>query len=485
MNFQIVRRTLGWLLIVEAIFFALPVFTAIVYGEKEVVYFLVSASLSLSVGIVCFLHKPTNNSLYAKEGFLIVSLSWILMSLFGALPFYLSGTIPSFIDALFETVSGFTTTGATIMSGEMIESASRSILMWRSFTHWLGGMGVLVFLIALLPLSGAKNMHLMKAESTGPVVSKIVPRVKQTAKILYIIYALFTAIECIMLLFGGMSFFEAITTAFSTAGTGGFGIRGDSIGSHSAYIQIVLTVFMILFSLSFTSFYLLFRKKFKEAFTTEIKVFLLIVFVSIVSITLNLYLSPQEGYSYTFGEALRHSSFNVSSIISTTGFVTENFDIWPALSKTLLVLLMFVGACAGSTGGGIKVSRIIILFKGMHFELRRMLHPRQVKKVTIDKRPIDSDVVKNVSVFLVAYILIYAVSMVIVSIDSNDLITNFTAVSATINNVGPGLSLVGPIGNYAFFSPVSKIVLIFDMLAGRLEIFPMLLLLSPATWRKH
>ncbi len=483
MNFQIIKRTIGWILLFETIFLFVPAITAAVYWEKEFFDFLITMAICAGVGGACIIGKPKNTSIYSKDGFVIVALSWIVMSLFGALPLYFSGTIPSYIDALFETVSGFTTTGATIIAtGEEIESMPRCILMWRSFTHWVGGMGVLVFIMAFLPLSGARNMHLMKAESPGPTVGKLVPKVRQTASILYIIYAVLTLVQILLLLCGGMSLFEALNVAFSTAGTGGFGTKGDSLAGYSSYLQIVVTVFMILFSLNFNSYFLLIRGRMKEVFNTEIRVFFGIVVTAITAITINLCITST--FDYSLGEAMKHSAFSVASIISTTGFVTADFNLWPAFSKSILVLLMFIGACAGSTGGGIKVSRVVILYKGATHEMKRMLHPNQVKKISVDKRVVEHEVVRGVNAYMVAYILIFIASMILVSFDCQDLETCFTSIAATFNNVGPGLGAVGPSGNFAFFSKFSKLVFIFDMLAGRLEVFPMLLLFAPSTWRK-
>ncbi|MBE6625322.1 MAG: TrkH family potassium uptake protein [Ruminococcaceae bacterium] len=486
MNFHIIKRTIGWLLLFEAMFFLVPIITAIVYSEREIVSFLVTMSICIALGLVCLLGKPKSEYMYAKEGLVIVSLSWIVISIFGALPFWLSGAIPSFVDALFETVSGFTTTGATIIAtGAQVAALPKCMLMWRSFTHWVGGMGVLVLIMAFLPLSGARNMHIMRAESPGPTVDKLVPRVKTTAKVLYSIYLVMTLLEFIMLLCGGMSCFEALSCAFSTAGTGGFSWNAEGMGVYSSYLQVVVTVFMILFSINFNSYYLVLRGKIKDAFSTEVRAFLIITILAISAIAINIYLTSGDLYNYSIGEAIKHSAFSVGSIISTTGFTTENFDLWPAFSKAILVILMFIGACAGSTGGGIKVSRWLILGKGVIYELKMMLHPKQVRKISIDKRPVESETVRAVSSYLVAYILIYIASMLIVSLDCPDLETNFTAVAATINNVGPGLSAVGPAGSYAFFSDVSKLVFVFDMLVGRLEVFPMLLLFTPATWKKQ
>ena len=485
MNYSIVRRTIGALLIFEGIFFVLPLITAVIYWEEAFFSFLISICICAGLGGLCLIGKSKDPSIYAKEGFVIVALSWIVLSIFGALPFYLSGEIPSFIDALFETVSGFTTTGATIMpDGASIEALPKSLLMWRSFTHWIGGMGVLVFIMAFLPLSGGRNMHMMKAESPGPTVGKLVPKVRETAKILYSIYGIMTLAQLILMLAGGMPIFDAITTAFGTAGTGGFAVKGDSMAGYSPYLLIVITVFMLLFSVNFNAYYLIGKGKWKEVLTTEIKAFFAVVFVAIAFITANLLLTSVADYGYTFSEALLHTSFSVASVISTTGFSTENFDLWPTFSKTILVVLMFIGACAGSTGGGIKVSRVVMLSKGAGNEVGRILHPNKVKKITMDKRVVEHEVVRSLNAYIIAYILIYIVSVLLVSLEGYDMTTNFTSVAATLNNIGPGLSLVGPAGSFAFFNDFSKLVYIFDMLAGRLELFPMLLLFMPATWKK-
>ncbi len=477
MNFSMIRYTLGWLLIFEAVFFAVPLITAAVFLESAFFSFLLAAAISLGAGLILSFKKPKNTELYAKDGFVIVSLSWIVLSLFGAIPFMFTGSTVAFIDALFETVSGFTTTGASIFAA--VENLPKSILMWRSFTHWIGGMGVLVFIMAFLPLSGGQNMHIMRAESPGPEVSKLVPRVKKTATILYIIYFVMTLIMFVILLFSGMNPFDAVNTSFATAGTGGFGFRNDSFASFAPIQQIIVTVFMLLFSINFNSYYLVLKLKFKDAINSEVKAFVFIVLAAITIITINI-----SSMFESIWDALRHAAFNVASLISTTGFSTENFDLWPELSKTVLVIVMFIGACAGSTGGGIKVSRIIILFKGMGRELSTLVHPRQVKKITIDSRPVDREVVRSVNAYIVTFILIFVASLLAVSFENRDMVTNFTAVTATINNIGPGLGGVGPASNFAAFSPFSKLVLIFDMLAGRLELFPMLILFSPSTYKR-
>ena len=472
-----ITNILGWILIFEAGFMAVPTLTALIYSESVIWAYLITVAICLLLGFALVWKKPRNKTLYSREGFVIVSLSWIVLSIFGALPLYISGETPTYIDALFETVSGFTTTGASILSD--VEAISHASLMWRSFTHWVGGMGVLVFIMAFVPLSGGNNLHIMKAESPGPSVSKLVPRVKTTAMILYLIYIALTLIEFILLLCGGMSIFEALNTAFATAGTGGFSVRSTSLAEYSSYIQIVVTVFMLLFSINFASFYLILLGRFKEAFTTEVATFLGIVVSAITVITLNA-----RGFFDTVGDAIKHVSFTVASIISTTGFATVDFDKWPELSRACLVLIMFIGACAGSTGGGLKVSRVIIGVKSIAKELYLLVHPKQVKKVTVDKVPVDHEVVRATNVYMVCYIIVFAVSVLLVSIENYGLVTNFTAVAATINNIGPGLELVGPTANFAFFSPFTKIVLIFDMIAGRLELFPMLVLFFPATWKK-
>lgn len=477
MNLKMVSYILGLLLMFQAVFMAIPAVTALCYGEQELWIFLGIALICLLIGRLMTWRKPKNKTLFAREGFVIVALSWIVLSLIGAMPFFLSREIPNYIDALFESVSGFTTTGASILTE--VESLPRSILMWRSFTHWIGGMGVLVFIMAFLPLSGAQNMHIMKAESPGPSVGKLVPRVKTTALLLYAIYFALTVMQWILLLCGGMSLFDSLNTAFATAGTGGFGIRNDSLNGYSAYVQIVVTVFMLLFSINFNSYYFLLRGKLKEAFTTEVKAFLLIVGTVITIVTINIH-----AIFGSVGEALRHAAFAIASLISTTGFATVDFNTWPELSRALLVLVMFVGACAGSTGGGIKVSRILILCKSVTKELRNMLHPKQVKRITMDSHAVDHDVVRSVNVYMICYAVIFIGSFLVLSLENNDLVTTFTAVTATLNNIGPGLEMVGPTANYAFFSMPSKFVLIFDMLAGRLELFPMLLIFLPNTWKK-
>ena len=477
MNYRMIKHILGWILLFEAMFLTVPLVTSLVYTEAEFVHFLITMAISAAIGGMLVIKKPKSKALYSRDGVVIVALSWIVLSVFGALPFYLSGSIPSFLDALFETVSGFTTTGASILKS--VEDLPKSILIWRSFTHWIGGMGVLVFIMAFLPLSGAYNMNLMKAESPGPSVSKLVPRVRTTALILYCIYIVLTVIQFICLILAKMSVFDAINTSFATAGTGGFAIKNDGMLGYSPAIQIIVTVFMLIFSINFTSYYLIFRGKVKDALNSEVKWFILIVGISIITITANI--ANKIG---SISEALRHSAFTVASIISTTGFATEDFNLWPELSRTVIVLLMFIGACAGSTGGGLKISRLMIFFKSMFRDLRKMVRPKKVEVLSIDSHTVDNGTVISVGAYLACYILIFITSVIILSLQDTDLITNFTSVASCLNNIGPGLEKVGPTSNFSFFSPLSKSVLIFDMLAGRLEVLPMILIFTPSTWKK-
>ena len=416
--------------------------------------------------------------MFAKEGFAAVALSWIALSFFGALPFVFSKSIPNFIDAFFETASGFTTTGASILPD--VEALPKSMIFWRSFTHWIGGMGVLVFLVAILPMSGGGNLHLIRAESPGHSVGKLVPRVRSTAKILYGIYIIMTVVEIILLMAGGFGWFEASTLTFGTAGTGGFGILNSSVGEYSSYIQIVITVFMVLFGIDFSFYYLLIMRKVRSAFKMEeVWIYLGIIATSIAVIFFNI----KDAFG-TSGEALRHSAFQVSSIITTTGYSTVDFDLWPQLSKTILVLLMFCGACAGSTGGGMKVSRIMILFKSIVKEIKVLVHPKSTVKVKLNGKPLEHEILRGVNVFFIAYMFIFAASMLVISCDNMDFTTNFTAIVATLSNIGPGLGAVGPTCNFSGYSNISTLVLAFVMIIGRLEIFPVLVLLSRKTWKR-
>ncbi|MBQ8921475.1 MAG: TrkH family potassium uptake protein [Oscillospiraceae bacterium] len=477
MNVRMSVYILGFLTLFEGIFMVVPTITAAVYQEPELMLFAGFAVGLMLIGFLITRFKPANKTLFARDGFVIVAVSWILLSVFGALPMYICGAIPKFVDAMFESVSGFTTTGASILHD--LDSLPKCVIMWRSFMHWIGGMGVLVFIMAILPLAGGQNMYLMKAESPGPSVSKLVPRVRKTALLLYVIYFVLTLLEIVLLLIGGMPFFDAINIAVATAGTGGFGIKNAGMMIYSPFCIWVVTIFMFLFGVNFASYFLLLHRKFREAFSSEVKVYLGIFLFAVLTITLDI-----RHLFENVSTALMHSSFTISSLYSSTGFSTVDFNQWPTFSRTLLVMLMFVGACAGSTGGGIKVSRFIIFFKNMHNELRVMTHPRQVKKVKLDGHQVDSEVIRSVNVYFACYIMLYAVNMLVLSLDHLDLTTNFTAVVATMNNIGPGLNLVGPASNYDVYSGSSKCMLIFNMLAGRLELFPIILLLSPSTWKK-
>ena len=478
MNLRMTVYIIGLLLAFEGAFMAVPTLTAAIYREPQLLLFALTALFCMLAGFLITRFKPQKKTLFARDGFFIVALSWIVLSIVGALPFWISGCIPHFVDALFESVSGFTTTGASIL--HTLEGMPKCMLMWRSFTHWVGGMGVLVFIMALLPVAGGQNMYLMMAESPGPSVSKLVPRVKKTAMLLYVIYFVMTVAELILLLIGGMPLFDAINIAVATAGTGGFSCNPAGM-PYSPFCINVITVFMFLFGVNFSCYYLMLHRRFKESLTAELKVYLGIIAFAIVTITLNVRHLPMFRGT---GEALMHSSFTIGSLLSSTGFATVDFNQWPEYSRTLLVMLMFVGACAGSTGGGIKVSRIIILIKNMRNELRIMTHPRQVKTLKMDGHPVDQEVIRSVNVYLACFLLIYAVNMLVLSFDQLDLTTNFTATVATLSNIGPGLNMVGPTSNYDVYSTTSKCMLIFNMLAGRLELFPIVLLLSPATWKK-
>lgn len=477
MNSSMIRFILGHVITIESYLLLLPCIVAVIYQEKQGLVFFGVASLCFILGHLFTYKKPSSGVFYLKEGCIATALSWIILSIFGCLPFYIGNEIPSFTDALFETISGFTTTGASILSN--VEALSYCSLFWRSFTHWIGGMGVLVFLLAVLPLSGGSHINLMRAESPGPSVGKLVPKVHQTARILYLIYIGLTVAEFILLLLGHMPVFDAITTSFGTAGTGGFGIRNDSIASYSSYNQWVITAFMIFFGINFNAFYLILFGNIGKAFhMEEIRYYFLTIIGAITIIMFDTI-----HISANFMDALKHTSFQVASIITTTGFSTTDFDAWSQTSRTILVLLMFIGACAGSTGGGIKVSRFVILIKTFRKEIHSYIHPKSVRKLKMDNKPIEHDVVRSVNVYFITFILIFTASVLLISFDDNGLTTNFTAVAATINNIGPGLDLVGPTQNFGFFSDFSKYVLMFDMLAGRLELFPLLILFYPGVWK--
>lgn len=479
MNIQFIVYILGWILNFQGLFLLVPSLVAAFYKEKSGVAFIISALICLVIGVILTRWKPKSKSFYAKEGFITVAAGWLVLSISGALPFLISGEIPSVFDALFETISGYTTTGATILMD--VEVMSRCILFWRSFTHWIGGMGVLVFVLAIVPLAGGNNMHMMRAESPGPTVGKLVPRVKTTAFILYAIYTALTVLEGILLLIAGMKPFDAVTTAFATAGTGGFGILNSSIADYSMAIQNIVGIFMVLFGVNFSVYFLILIRKPKQAWMCEeVKVYFAIVFMATIVIGINI----REDFS-SIWVAFQQAFFQVGSIITTTGFATYDFNLWPTFSKTILVLLMFVGACAGSTGGGIKVSRFILAFKNVKNEIATFIHPKSVRTIRYEGKKVNKDVVNSVNTYLVIYAFIFMISFLLISFEDNSLETNFTAIAATLNNIGPGLDEVGPTANFGHFHPFSKCVMMFDMLAGRLELIPMLILFTPSVWKKH
>ena len=478
MNYRMIGFAIGRILLVEAALLLLPMAVALGYGESPVPYLLPAALLVLCGGLLSF-KKPRQASLFARDGLAVVALAWIAVSLFGALPFYISGSIESFVDCFFETVSGFTTTGATILTE--VESLNRGILFWRSFTHWVGGMGVLVFVMAILPMGGdGHGMHMLRAEMPGPAVGKLVSRMSDTAKILYGIYLVMTVIEIVLLLAGGMPLFDACIHSFGSAGTGGFSSRNLSVGAYNnPYFEIVIGIFMLLFGINFNLYYFLLMRRFRDvAKSEELWAYLGIVAFSTVTIAANI----RHLYG-AVGTSLRHAFFQVSSIITTTGYATVDFDQWPGYAKTVLVLLMFVGGCAGSTGGGLKVTRVVTLVKAAFMDMRKMLHPNAVVNVRMEGRAMPEKQVRGVQAYFSVYMLLYAVSWLLLSLNGFDLLSTFTALSACINNIGPGLGMVGPTGNFSAFAPWAKLLLSFDMLAGRLEIFPMLLLFVPSTWR--
>lgn len=479
MNKRLVMRLLGAILLIESLAMAPSLVIALLYGDGDAAALAYTMAILVALGFPAWrFARPREQNLRAREGFLVVALSWVLLSAFGALPFVLSGLIPDYIDAFFEAVSGFTTTGATVLGD--FDGLPRGVMFWRSFTHWIGGMGVLVFLLSLLPLTGGSHVNLMKAESPGPQVDKLVPKVQSTAKILYGIYFALTVVEFCFLLAGGMNVFDSLLTAFGTAGTGGFGFKNDSFASFSPYIQWVVTIFMILFGVNFNAYFLLLLRRFRRAASSEeVRAYFAIILAAVAVITVNI-----RSLYGTFGEALRHAAFQVGSIITTTGFSSCDFDLWPTLAKEVLVLLMFVGACAGSTGGGIKVSRFLLMGKTLGKELKQALHPQVVAPVRMDGKLVNHETIRTTNVFLAAYIFIFAASFMLVSLDGFDMVTNFTSVAATLNNIGPGLNQVGPMMNFGAYSNFAKLVLIFDMLAGRLEIFPMLVLFLPDAWRR-
>jgi len=479
MNYRVVCNILGKVLLSEGILLVFPLMAALWYDESVLPFLWTMLPLFVIGGGMSRI-KPRRNDLFAREGFVVVGLSWLLMSAFGALPFVLSGDIPRYIDALFETVSGFTTTGSSILTD--VEAMSRGCMFWRLFTHWVGGMGVLVFIAAILPISGDHYIHVMRAEVPGPTVSKLVPKARKTARILYLIYLVLTLVEMVFLLCGGMSFYDAVLHAFATAGTGGFSTRAASVGAFdSVYIDVVISTFMLLFGCNFNLFYLVLLGQGLTALKSEeLRVFLVIIAASVLAIALNI-----MGSVGGFAQGLRYAYFQVTTIISTTGFATADFDKWPELSRWILVLLMFVGGCAGSTAGGLKVSRVIILFKSYLYELKQLILPTRVKRIWFEGKAVSDQTVRSVLVYFQTYMFIIGLSVLALTLDGRDLVTNLTASIACISNIGPGLSLVGPAGNFAFFSVPSKLVLILEMLLGRLEVFPVLFLFAPSVWRRR
>lgn len=481
MNYKMMGRFIGHILLVETVFM-MPSLLISLFKKEDMACIGFAASICIILAIALLLlavSKGSKKGFKAKEGLVCVGISWIVMSLLGSLPFYISREIPSYIDALFETVSGFTTTGSSILSD--IEGLSMSTIYWRSFTHWIGGMGVLVFVLAV-GASGESSkgftMHLLRAESPGPQVGKLVPKMKKTAEILYLIYILLTLMNIVFLLLGKMPLFDAVCTAFGTAGTGGFGIKNDSIAGYSPYIQYVCTVFMLLFGVNFSCYYMLLLRQFYSVFKDEeLRLYLGIVIGSIVLITLNL-----RGFYSTFEETVRHAAFQVASIVTTTGYATTDFDLWPGFSKAIILGLMVIGASAGSTGGGFKCARVLIIVKSLRRNLRRAISPQKVQVVRINDRMIDEKVLENTNAYLSAYVIIIFISFILVSIDKFSVLTNITAVLSCFNNIGPGLEAVGPTCNFGEYGWLSKLVLIMDMLAGRLEIFPILILFSKSTW---
>lgn len=480
MNRRMVFYMIGQMIKLEAALLLLPFAVSLCYREDCAKAFLITIGIATFFGFaITILSRPANRIIFAKEGFVIVAIAWIMLSAIGALPFVISGEIQSYADAFFETVSGFTTTGASILID--VEKMSHGNLFWRSFTHWIGGMGVLVFIMAIIPTVSDRSIHILRAEMPGPIVGKLVPRIRQTAKILYLIYIAMTLLEIIFLLCGGMSLFDSTVHAFGTAGTGGFGIKTDSIAGYSPYLQWVITIFMLLFGVNFNLYYLVLIRRFSSFFKSgELWCYICICIAAMTAIAINIYPVYQS-----IADCIRLSSFQVASIITTTGYVTADFSAWPEFSKGILLTLMFIGGCAGSTAGGLKVSRIVLLFKMIRREILHMTHPRSVSSIQFEGKKIDAPILKSVSTYFALYMVGFFVIFLILCLEPFDFETNFTAVTACYNNVGPGMGHVGPTGNYAGYSAVSKIVLSLAMLLGRLEIFPMLVAFAPSTWTKN
>lgn len=483
MNYKMIGRVLGWLFLLEAAFMLPPAGISFFQGEENALRGLLMTIALLLLTGAAFLSLcwKAKKEYYAREGFLIVAVAWVVMSLFGGLPFFFSGEIPSLVDCFFETVSGFTTTGASILTN--VEAMSHGLLFWRSFTHWLGGMGILVFLLAIVPgtRGAGHSLHLMRAESPGPSVGKLVPKTRQTAKILYSIYIFLTVLCVIFLLVGGMPLFDSLCTAFGTAGTGGFGVKNDSLASYSPYLQNVCTIFMALFGVNFSVYFMLLVKDWRRAWKDEeLRAYFGIMAAATLIITLNI----RPLFENSFFKSLHHAAFQVSSVMTTTGFATTDFDLWPHLSRGVLMVLMVLGASAGSTGGGIKTARVVLLLKKLRLELQKILRPRSVRVLQFNGTPVTTAVMDGVTVYMAAYCFIGVLSFLLISIDNFSLETNLSAMLACFNNIGPGLGMVGPVRSYAGYSDLSKLVLSLDMLLGRLEIFPILALLSPRSWSR-
>ena len=479
MNFNIIIYMLGWIMNIEALFMLLPVMTAAIYRESIGFIYLGVAAVCGLIGFFCTRKKPRLTMFFAREGFVTVAFGWIVLSFFGCMPFVISGEIPHIIDAMFEIVSGFTTTGSSIIP--QVEDMSRATLMWRSFSHWIGGMGILVFILAILPMAGDYNMHIMRAESPGPSVGKLVPKLRITAKLLYSIYLGMTIVMVILLLAGGMPLFDSICMSFGAAGTGGFSCRNFGQAGYTIYQQGVITVFMLLFGVNFNVYFLMLIRRPREAFRCEeLRGYLAAVAISILLITINI-----RSLFPSLFMAFHQAAFQVSSIITTTGYATVDYNQWPEFSKCILLLIMFIGACAGSTGGGMKGSRVMIAFKEVKKEMSAVIHPRSVKVLKYEGKALDHNVLRSLNAYIILYFLIFDISLLIVSLDNFDFMTSFSAVAANLNNIGPGMSMVGPVSNYSSLSYLSKTVLIFDMLAGRLELFPMLVIMSPGTWKQR
>lgn len=489
MNSKVIIHTIGKILKLEGFLFAIPIIFGVYYSEKATISLCIVAFLSIASGFLLSMIKPDKKAIRAREGMIITGLAWIILSIVGSLPFIISGAIPSFTDAVFETASGFTTTGASILTD--LEAMPRCLLMWRSLTHWIGGMGILVFMIIFIP-SSADEMNIMRAESPGPSVEKMVPKVRETALILYSIYFVMTVVLIIALVIAGMPLFDSICLSFGTAGTGGFGIHSDSIAGYSHACQNIITIGMVMFGVNFNLYFLIVMRKFKDIrHSEEVISYLVIYLVASILVTIGTFggivtkLGWEGAESFSrLHEAIHHATFQVASVMTTTGYATTDFNLWAGMPKAVLVFIMFIGACAGSTGGGIKVSRWILYNKQIAHEIERLIHPNAVTKVRLDGKVVDDKTIRTANVYLMAFVFLFVLSLFIISFDGYDLVTTFTSVAATINNIGPGLGEVGPLGGFSEFSNLSKWVFIFDMIAGRLELFPILIIFSPYTWRR-